>query len=172
MSSPNQFDDCAPDSAASALGAAARWTPFLLWTAAAAAASWGCAFAYLWGCGLVGVEPKQQGFADWLGSMDLNVSGLAAVFLLGVVLVPPLEELLFLGVIYRSLRAKSGPWLAIPISAALFAVAHCSVSGLPPTFVTGCILACAFERTGSLRLPIAIHCTYNFVAIAVTLLTR
>jgi len=103
-----------------------------------------------------------------------NLKGfeLVAVCLMGILLVPVLEELLFRGIIYQSLRTKVKPLFAIPISAFLFAAVHMELSALLPIFVAGCIMAYTFERAKSLYVPIAIHCLNNTIALTVTLLTH
>jgi len=88
-----------------------------------------------------------------------------------VVLAPVAEELLFRGLLHRSLRSR---WRIVPataVSSMLFAVVHVDVALSQPLALigltlVGAILAVAYERTGSLLVPIVIHAVHNAVTIA------
>lgn len=87
--------------------------------------------------------------------------------LIGGLLAPLAEEIIFRGLIYRWLRRF---WPVLPatfVSAAVFGVVH----GLPPViaaaFVVGLLLAVVYERTGSLWAPTIVHATQNCVAMAI-----
>ena len=89
----------------------------------------------------------------------------------GVVLVgflaPAGEELYFRGLIYRWLRDQWGPAPAAPLSALLFAGAHFYYP-LPHMLLVallGLVLAIAYERSGSLWVPIGIHAAQNTTVV-------
>ncbi len=91
---------------------------------------------------------------------------IGAVVFLGV-LTPIAEEVYFRGIVYGWLRSRLRVALAAPASAAVFAATHfvypwpmmVMVAGL------GVIFALAYEISGSLWAPIAIHATYNSLGI-------
>lgn len=91
---------------------------------------------------------------------------IGAVVFLGV-LTPIAEEVYFRGIVYGWLRNRWRAALAAPASAALFAATHfvypwpmmLMVAGL------GVVFALAYELSGSLWPPIAIHATYNSLGI-------
>ena len=91
---------------------------------------------------------------------------IGAVVFLGVI-TPIAEEVYFRGIVYGWLRSRLRVALAAPASAALFAATHfvypwpmmLMVAGL------GVIFALAYEISGSLWAPIAIHATYNSLGI-------
>jgi membrane protease YdiL (CAAX protease family) len=83
-------------------------------------------------------------------------------FVIAVLEVPLLEETVFRGFLYRAFRRCSGPALAIPISALLFALAHVpDWPQMPALFVLGIGLAYLYERSGSLVTPIVFHTVFN-----------
>jgi membrane protease YdiL (CAAX protease family) len=88
-----------------------------------------------------------------------------------VALAPIVEEILFRGVLYATLRLALGPWLAAGLSAALFATAHgYGVVGFASVLASGVLWAIAYERTGSLLPGIAGHALGNLLATAIVLL--
>lgn len=114
------------------------------------------------------------GFGQKIGWDVALVLGIAAAAPLG-------EELLFRGLIYRSLRDGLAQWLpfkasavlGLAVSSALFAVVHVGegqVTQWPALFVVGVLLALAYEWTGSLLAAMLIHSLNNAWAVAVTLM--
>lgn len=101
---------------------------------------------------------------------------MAPWFLLSAVIVAPLaEELYFRGMLFQALRRRSGPWLAISVSAMVFAAAHVLQEGAAPAGVlafvmilpAGFFLGWVFERHKNLAVPIVVHLVFN---LATTLL--
>ena len=93
-----------------------------------------------------------------------------------VVLAPLAEELLFRGLLHRALRLRLSVVPATVISSVLFAVVHHDVLLSQPLALVGltlvgAVLAIAYERTGSLIVPIVIHAVHNAVTIAAVVLT-
>jgi membrane protease YdiL (CAAX protease family) len=83
-----------------------------------------------------------------------------------------LEELLFRGVLYGTLRLRFGPWPATAVSAGLFALAHgYGVIGFASVLMSGVLWAVAYERTRSLLPGILAHAANNVQATAVFLAT-
>ena len=103
---------------------------------------------------------------------------LLLVVIAGVVLAPLAEELVFRGLLHRALRSRLRRVPATIISSGLFAIVHTEVAvsqplGLVGLAAVGAVLALAYERTGSLVVPVAIHAVYNAVTvIAVVVLSR
>jgi membrane protease YdiL (CAAX protease family) len=98
---------------------------------------------------------------------------LLVLAVLSVLLVAPAEELLFRGVIQGRLRRAFGPAAAIVGATVLFAAIHASnypgspvvaiVAVLGVLAVAATVFGAAYERTGNLAVPIAIHALYNTV---------
>jgi len=80
---------------------------------------------------------------------------------------PFIEEMVFRGAILRSLLSgKMNPWVAISVSAALFAVAHGNLSQMPHAFITGILLGWMYLRTGSILPGVAFHWVNNTICYA------
>ena len=92
---------------------------------------------------------------------------LAQLFLAGVILAPLSEELLFRGFFYAVGKRYLGPLASGFASALLFAAFHLSVSAFAGLFVLALCLTLAYERTGSLFVPIGIHALFNFTSLCV-----
>lgn len=91
--------------------------------------------------------------------------------LFAVVLAPFLEELLFRGILLLWLRRLFGPWPAILLSSAVFAVLHVDAWPAPiPLFVLALFLGYLTYRTSSLVAPIVLHATFNGVSMLVLVL--
>jgi uncharacterized protein len=87
-------------------------------------------------------------------------------------LAPVLEELLFRGVLYGTLRLRLGPWPATAVSAGFFALAHgYGVIGFASVAMSGVLWAVAYERTRSLLPGILAHAVNNVQATAIFLAT-
>ena len=80
-----------------------------------------------------------------------------------VFITPMGEELFFRGFIFRGLLTPLGPWGAIAASALVFSVFHLSagIGALIPIFITGCLFAWLYWRTGSLWATIGAHAGLN-----------
>ena len=86
------------------------------------------------------------------------------------VVAPVVEELLFRGVLYGTLRIRLGPLPATLASAALFALAHgYGLVGFASVFVSGVLWALAYERTRSLLPGMLAHAAGNVQATAIVL---
>lgn len=85
--------------------------------------------------------------------------------LLGSVVAPIGEEVLFRGMLYTTLkrRVRAGSLIPLIVSALLFALIHASPLHLIPLFLMGLGFTIAYERTGSLWVPILMHAVNNGV---------
>jgi len=88
------------------------------------------------------------------------------------VVAPVLEELLFRGVLYGTLRLRLAPAPATLASAGLFAVAHgYGAVGFASVLMSGVLWAVAYERTRSLLPGMLAHALNNVQATAIVLAT-
>ena len=94
-------------------------------------------------------------------------SAIKVIFFVGAVIAPCTEEFLFRGFFYRTWKRYLGPLGAGFIASALFAALHGSVPALVGLFVLACCLNIAYERTGSLLVPIGMHACFNFVNLGI-----
>lgn len=81
-------------------------------------------------------------------------------------LAPVAEEIVFRGAVLKSLLQwqRERPWMAIAVSALLFAVAHLNPAQMPHAFLIGLLLGWMYWRTGSIVPGIAYHWCNNSVA--------
>lgn len=102
------------------------------------------------------------------------------LLLAAVVLAPITEELMFRGVLLRSLEPR-GKRLAMVVSSLVFAAVHAvglddemfwqsALVVLPPIFILGLLLAWLTQRSGRLGPAIFLHSGWNLLAAFVLLL--
>lgn len=89
-----------------------------------------------------------------------------------VVLAPVAEELLFRGFIYRTLRQRYGMTVGMLLSSGVFALVHIYPPVLPGLFVSGILLAVAYERRKSLLVNIVAHAINNLIAFVLIVTIR
>jgi membrane protease YdiL (CAAX protease family) len=86
-----------------------------------------------------------------------------------VFLFPMIEELFFRGFLLTFLKNYTTTWVAIILSAGVFAFAHLNLGAALPLWFLGIVLGVAYEHTGSLVVPMGIHACFN-LATALSLL--
>ena len=106
------------------------------------------------------VELYQEGVKqrDWKVMLHTI---LAAAFI-----APIGEELLFRGYLYPVLKRFIGAVPAALIGAVLFAAIHNNAVGLPGLTLLALALTIAYEWSGSLLVPMFIHCLFNSISLA------
>jgi hypothetical protein len=120
---------------------------------------------------LVGVESSPQLLADMLVSS--NSSALVALLTgFAVVAAPLFEELFFRGFMYPVLKRRLGVAAALTIVSVAFALIHCHLPSVAPLFALSLGLGLAYEMTGSLVTPIAMHALFNAANVAMLLYVR
>jgi len=118
----------------------------------------------------LGVETMQDSVKLLQTSDDHLILGLMAFA--AVIVAPLCEEIVFRGYLYAASKKFAGPWVAAIFSALVFASAHGSLAALLPLFIFGLVLTFAYEKTGSLWAPIAIHFCFNGATVAIQLAAR
>ena len=81
-------------------------------------------------------------------------------------LAPLSEELVLRGAVLKELlrSPRLSPWVAIAISAVLFALIHFNPAQMPHAFLIGMLLGWMYYRTGSILPGVAFHWVNNSVA--------
>jgi membrane protease YdiL (CAAX protease family) len=87
------------------------------------------------------------------------------LFLFLAIGAPLIEELFFRGLLFRSLRRRYGPRVAIAGSAVVFGLAHFELLQLPALIVFGLVLGVLAERTGRLGPGIVAHAAFNAATV-------
>jgi len=87
-----------------------------------------------------------------------------------VILAPLVEEIVFRGYLYTSVRRVTSPWVACLMTGVLFGVIHgYSLAGLVEVCWMGFWFAMLYEKTGSLLVCILAHALNNlWVVVTVT----
>lgn len=110
-------------------------------------------------------------FSDSLSPSPLPIevpaTGLRWLAFAIIVVIGPLsEEVFFRGFVFAGLLQRFGPPIAVIGSAALFAFAHLNVAVAGPAFLSGCIFAMVYRRSGSLWPLILAHTAQNAIAFS------
>ncbi|MGA1845371.1 MAG: lysostaphin resistance A-like protein, partial [bacterium] len=107
-----------------------------------------------------------------LGSMRMqSARRLVTYVLVGCLIGPMVEDLVFIGLIYNALRRRIPLLLAMAVVVPLFAAAHGRISFSLGIQALGAILfTLSFEYSGSLLTPMIIHACGNLAILAVQLL--
>ncbi len=86
-----------------------------------------------------------------------------------VVVAPLVEETVFRGFVYAVLKKHTDAFFATFVSAALFALAHSHLASAVPLFLLALGFTVAYERTGSLLVPILMHALFNAITLVALL---
>lgn len=72
-----------------------------------------------------------------------------------------LEEVVFRGLIYNTLKKAAGVKIAVFLSAVIFGAAHMNIEQFFYTSLLGALMAMVYEKYGTIIAPIIIHATFN-----------
>jgi len=86
-----------------------------------------------------------------------------------IVFAPFAEEFIFRGLVYGVVKRFSDRFFATLFSALVFALVHHHLGSLLPLCAFGIILAVAYELTGCLWVPVAMHSIFNAITVAMIL---
>ncbi|RFA13085.1 hypothetical protein B7R22_14310 [Subtercola boreus] len=98
--------------------------------------------------------------ANYQSAATSGVAGFIGAILLGAVLTPIGEEFLFRGVVFNLLK-RYGAWLAVILSAAIFAFSHGINLATPVAFVVGVSAALLMKKTKSVWPGVIVHAVNN-----------
>ena len=98
-----------------------------------------------------------------------QTSMVATLFFMAVVVAPVFEEVVFRGYLYGVFKRWSGPIASLIFTAVLFAALHQSVTVLPSLVLLAAGLTIAYEWSGSLLVPIAMHASFNCINLIMML---
>jgi uncharacterized protein len=101
-----------------------------------------------------------------------GLGGIALFALVIAVLVPIVEEVIFRGLVHRTVRTR---WPLVPsaiLSGIVFAAVHLDATTLVPLFMVGFVFAWSYERSGSLWGSIVPHGGLNALTLLAVLTNR
>jgi membrane protease YdiL (CAAX protease family) len=115
------------------------------------------------GLAFLGKDAAQQPLVELFRQVaqQRDYKAIAAVVFAGVVIAPVCEEFLFRGFFYPVGKRYVGVWVSALLGAGLFAAMHGNLASLPGLFVLAGAFTLAYERTGSLLVPICMHALFN-----------
>lgn len=94
---------------------------------------------------------------------DLGNGSSLGIILIAVVAAPLIEEILFRGIVFQSIKKVIPLWMAVAISSVLFGAYHMNiVQAVYATFM-GVVAAIIYEKKNNLIYPILVHVANNFV---------
>lgn len=103
-------------------------------------------------------------WADYNESASAVTSDFTIVGILAAaVLAPITEELVFRGLLYRSIADGCGIWIGAVLSALVFGIMHGSLIWAIYAAILGFILAMIYAKTRSLLCPMLVHFGFNGV---------
>ncbi|MEA4962654.1 CPBP family intramembrane glutamic endopeptidase [Lutispora sp.] len=92
----------------------------------------------------------------------MSLSSFLELIFLGVILAPPVEELLDRGVLYNFYK-KKGILPALILSSAFFSLTHFSLHRVITIFIIGVFLALLYEITQCFWIPVLVHGSVNAI---------
>jgi membrane protease YdiL (CAAX protease family) len=96
---------------------------------------------------------------------DGDYAAMCKIFISGVLIQPACEEFLFRGFFYGVWKRYLNPLVAGFLACLLFAAFHTSLPAFAGLFVLAVCFNIAYERTGSLLVPIGMHALFNFSSL-------
>lgn len=116
----------------------------------------------------LGYGPIKQQVASFLSSEQPIMLRVFAVLLV-LIAAPVTEEILYRGVLFRSLQSMFPLHLAAALSGIVFGLAHMQLATALPLAFLGYLLALAAHESRSLWLPIGLHTGNNLLAFLLVL---
>lgn len=92
-------------------------------------------------------------------STDTTIIGMIAA----AILAPITEEIVFRGLIYRTISKGCGIWIGAIVSALIFGIMHGAIIWALYAFILGFILAMIYAKTGSLLSSVLVHFGFNAI---------
>ena len=99
-----------------------------------------------------------------------SVVHLVLSIVMACIAAPVVEEFLFRGYMYGTLRRLTNPVFAAVVIGALFAVVHGNLPALLPLWVFSILLSFAYEMTRCLWVPVGMHVFFNVANIVLMLM--
>ena len=103
--------------------------------------------------------------ADLTRLFGASATGIIVSIVLWGLVAPFVEEVVFRGVVLGALSDLMPAWVAVAVSACLFAGVHFSLYLFVPFVVAGVALAIVARRTGSLWPAVILHSLYNLSSV-------
>lgn len=112
---------------------------------------------------LMGNWAKQQELVEYFTNASNNGNTGSVIFTMaiGIILAPVAEEFIFRGYLYSTVKKYLGLLPAMILTSVLFAAVHLNLTSLPSLFILAVCFTVAYEITGSILVPMAMHALFN-----------
>ena len=129
------------------------------------------------GFGICGISGLWIMLAEQLPSLQRSVEAMNAgaeniaggnafgTFMIAVIAAPVVEEILFRGIVLRSIRKFAPAWGAILISSVLFGVYHLNIVQAVYATLMGIAAGILYEKKRNLLFPILVHFANNLITM-------
>ena len=129
------------------------------------------------GFGICGISGLWIMLAEQLPSLQKSVEAINAgaeniaggnafgTFMIAVIAAPVVEEILFRGIVLRSIRKFSPVWASILISSVLFGVYHLNIVQAAYATFMGIAAGILYEKKKNLLFPILVHFANNLITM-------
>lgn len=124
----------------------------------------GYAVNYVYAVHIVNNPSLQREMQEMFNAIPKTAVNQVMMFTAIAVLAPAIEELVFRGMLQKSISNRLGPFLGITLASLIFALSHGQPTAFVPLAVLGGIFGYLYHRTGSMRLAIALHIINNALA--------
>ena len=118
--------------------------------------------------GAAGGEMSPQEVVEFLQNADTPRDRLA-VLAMAVVVAPVAEEVIFRGYLYPVGKKYFGAFASMAVTSLLFAVLHGHMGSLPALFTLAMCLGLAYEKSGTLLVPMIMHAVFNAISVTAIL---
>ena len=111
--------------------------------------------------------PSLQKSVEAMNAGTENIAGGNAfgTFMIAVIAAPVVEEILFRGIVLRSMRKFAPAWAAILISSVLFGVYHLNIVQAAYATLMGIAAGILYEKKRNLLFPILVHFANNLITM-------
>ncbi len=118
--------------------------------------------------GVSGGDMRPQDVVEFLQHAE-SPRDRIAVLVMAVVVAPVAEEIIFRGYLYPVGKKYLGQLLSLLGTSFFFALIHGHLASLPALFTLAVCLALAYEKSGSLLVPMIMHAVFNAISVAAIL---
>ena len=129
------------------------------------------------GFGICGISGLWIMLAEQLPSLQKSIEAMNAgaeniaggnafgTFMIAVIAAPVVEEILFRGIVLRSMRKFAPAWASILISSILFGVYHLNIVQAAYATLMGIAAGILYEKKRNLLFPILVHFANNLITM-------
>ncbi len=119
------------------------------------------------GSAITGIMPPEPRDTPASAESFNRLGGLWPALIVSVLLAPFIEELLFRGLLFTSLKARYTVLIAAMVSSLVFAVAHLNPAQAIGAFLVGPYLCLMYQRLGSIIPGMLLHAIWNGLVVII-----